>query len=285
LYLYFSGKIIPLLENAVIHASVLTILAITAERFYAICFPLKKTLKFDQKTIIKVIVSIWIVSYMTSIPFIFMTFLEDATFYDGTPCKVCRTKVTDHWHFAYLLTMLAVFFITPLFILTIMYAKIIRCLLNDSASMLSRKNPCSLYYHRTRRQVVRILVAIVVLFFISMFPIRVVTLWIIYTPTEDVASLGIEAYLNLLAFSRAMVYLNSAGNPVIYSLASTKFKLAFQRVWGRYSPSMGHRLYQNKRKAHVCKPAAVRRFTTNDFLDVNTDHSRRVCIEITFHSV
>lgn len=279
----FSGKTIPLLENAVVHASILTILAITTERFSAICFPLKKTLKFKTKFVGKVIAIIWILSNLTALPFVFMTFIEDAHFYDGTPCQVCRTKVDAPWHFAYLWTMMSVFFIVPLLVLVCMYSKIIKSLVHDSASILSRKNPSSIYNLRTRRQVVRMLVAIVVLFFLSMFPLRVVSVWLIYTPPRNVEALGMEGYLNLLAFVRAMVYLNSAGNPVIYSLTSTKFKLAVRRVWGKYNPRTGQRLYKNTRHVPV-NDMTLKRFTTNE-IDANSNKSGRICIEITFHSM
>ncbi|XP_069139265.1 pyrokinin-1 receptor-like [Argopecten irradians] len=164
-------KAIPLLENAVVHASVLTILAITTERFNAICFPLRRSLKFTASVVVKVTGVIWMLSFVTSMP-----------------------------------------------------------------------------------------------------------------PPQNVESLGIEGFFNLLAFTRAMFYLNSAGNPVIYSLTSTKFKLAVRRVWGTYSPVRGQRLYKNRQKVAM-KDLTLKRFTTNQLDTNNSNNSRRICIEISFHSI
>lgn len=284
-----------------IHASILTILAITSERFYVICYPLKNTLKFQQQAVLKIIIVIWCIAIATSIPFVVMTFQEDAEFYDGTPCKVCRTKMEDIWHYSYLLGTICVFLITPFFLLVIMYVMIIKCLVTDRSSILCKKNPSSIYNMRTRRQVVRMLIGIIILFFVSMVPLRVVTLWMVFSRSEDIQALGLEGFLNLLAFSRAMLYLNSAGNPVIYSIMSTKFKLAFRRLWGNYNPLNGHRLYKTQTVVKETQSVAkehdhvtmVKRWMCND---VNKDDScssktsasdqksKKYCIEITFHS-
>ena len=43
--LFAVGKLIPYLEASVAHASILTMMAISFERFYAICKPLKVSYK------------------------------------------------------------------------------------------------------------------------------------------------------------------------------------------------------------------------------------------------
>ena len=83
---------------------------------------------------------------------------------------------------------------------------------------------------RSRRQVVKMLVGIVVLFFISLMPVRCVIIWQIFTSDAQIQGLGPEGYYNLMWISRLLMYINSAGNPIIYSLVSSKFQEAFWRL-------------------------------------------------------
>lgn len=68
---------------------------------------------------------------------------------------------------------------------------------------------------------------VVLSFFLCLIPFRVFTLWIIVVPEENVYKLGAEKYYNILYFCRIMVYLNSAVNPILYNLMSSKFRSGF----------------------------------------------------------
>lgn len=74
------------------------------------------------------------------------------------------------------------------------------------------------------------LVAVVSSFFVCLLPFRAFTLWVITASEEDVERLGIAGYYNLLYFSRFMLYLNSAMNPILYNLMSSKFRSGFYRL-------------------------------------------------------
>ena len=73
---------------------------------------------------------------------------------------------------------------------------------------------------------------VVLSFFICLLPFRAFTLWIIVVPPEDVMALGAAGYYNLLFFCRIMLYLNSAINPILYNLMSSKFRDGFMRLCG-----------------------------------------------------
>jgi hypothetical protein len=87
---------------------------------------------------------------------------------------------------------------------------------------------------RSRKQVVAMLATVIVVFFVCLLPMRVFTFWYIaFATTHDIyENMGIEAFHGILWFCRVMLYLNSAVNPILYNVMSSKFRDAFLRVIG-----------------------------------------------------
>ena len=222
------GKLVPFLEHASLHSSVLTLLVIGMERYYAICRPLSDKRKCLMSNTAICVACVWLSAFILSLPFIFMTSVEDASFFDGSQVKVCRTKMKTTLPKLYVVLMFCLFFILPMCMLTFMYASIIKKLfrLNHESSPGETTNVKAIH---SRKQVVRMMVSIVILFFVSLLPIRIVGLWLVFTPAKAIESMGMEFYFNILSMSRILAYINSAGNPIIYGLISTKFRSAFSR--------------------------------------------------------
>ena len=227
----FTGKAVPYLENLVTHASILTILSISFERYYAICHPLKAQYTCTTRRTVKIIIVIWICACILTIPFALIAYLEPATFFDNSIVKVCRTTIESPLEQGYIVTLTCVFFVIPVIVLVILYSRIIRCLVVESKELsIESKNNCNNTL-KQRLQVVYMLIAVIVLFFVCMLPFRVVSLWLIYSP-GDVEKLGLEGFLNVIGFARVMYYMNSAGNPILYNVISSKFREAFKKALG-----------------------------------------------------
>ncbi|KAF5292452.1 hypothetical protein FQA39_LY13999 [Lamprigera yunnana] len=145
---------------------------------------------------------------------------------DGTEVPVCHTLANTFWSALYFLSSIFLFFIIPLIILLTLYLIIAKNLISNAANIVLNKHLDS-YSIRARRQVILMLGTVVLSFFLCLIPFRVFTLWIIIVPDESIQRLGAEKYYNILYFCRIMVYLNSAINPILYNLMSSKFRTGF----------------------------------------------------------
>lgn len=147
-------------------------------------------------------------------------------YFDGTKVPACQTLANTFWSALYFLSSIFLFFIVPFLILIVLYLIIAKNLISNAATIVLNKHLDS-YSIRARKQVILMLGTVVLSFFLCLIPFRVFILWIIIAPEEKVYQLGVEKYYNILYFCRIMVYLNSAINPILYNLMSSKFRTGF----------------------------------------------------------
>lgn len=145
---------------------------------------------------------------------------------DGSETADCQTLANTFWSALYFIGTIVLFFIVPLFVLLVLYLIIAKTLISNAATLILNKH-IDTNSNRARKQVILMLGTVVLSFFICLIPFRVFTLWIIIVPHEKVSQLGLERYYNILYFCRIMLYLNSAVNPILYNLMSSKFRTGF----------------------------------------------------------
>lgn len=148
---------------------------------------------------------------------------------------VCLTQANTVASVTFFLLLVLLFFAAPFVILLVLYSFIISHLTRDS-SRSSRSasggsnTTCDTYHTRAKRQVVFMLLAVVVSFFVCLSPYRLLIFYIVVTPAERIAAVDSDTFFGLLNFSRIMFYLNSAGNPILYNLMSSKFRKGFLKL-------------------------------------------------------
>ncbi|XP_066908508.1 growth hormone secretagogue receptor type 1-like isoform X2 [Halyomorpha halys] len=216
-------KAVPFVELTVAHASVLTILAISFERYYAICQPLRAGYVCTKARAMLICLIAWAFAALFTSPIAHIT--EYSVEKDNNGKPGCYTVPDSFWRKFFFYSILTVFFILPLSILIVLYTVIARHLIRDPGTANSGDNI------RARKQVVLMLATVVLSFFLCLLPFRVFTFWVIISP-DDITALGEQTYLNLLYFCRLMHYLNSAINPILYNLMSSKFRQGFGRLVG-----------------------------------------------------
>ncbi|XP_033329118.1 ecdysis triggering hormone receptor isoform X1 [Megalopta genalis] len=215
-------KAVPFVELTVAHASVLTILAISFERYYAICEPLRAGYVCTKARATFLCLLAWVAAALCTSPILLMVRYED----EDIP--TCNTEADSTWMIAFFVTTIVIFFVIPLLILVVLYTVIaLHLMANPTISRGSSNNLL-----KYRKQVMLMLGTVVLCFFLCLLPFRAFTLWILVVSTETIIDIGIENYFCLLYFCRVMLYLNSAINPILYNLMSTKFREGFLRLCG-----------------------------------------------------
>ncbi|XP_063869615.1 orexin receptor type 2-like [Scylla paramamosain] len=227
-----TGKLVPFVEYCVSHASVLTILVISFERYYAICRPLRASYTCTKMRACTCILTIWAAAVLLSSPMLVMSKYLFVPYADGTMVHGCYTELTTFWSCLYINLVTAVFFFVPLVLLVLLYLVIGRSLMRDSASAALQHRKVDLPNMKARKQVVVMLATVTVFFFVSLFPFRVLTLWIVWTPQETIETIGPLRYFSFLYGTRVLFFANSAVNPILYNLTSTKFREAFLKLLG-----------------------------------------------------
>ncbi|XP_068200492.1 uncharacterized protein [Palaemon carinicauda] len=224
-------KLVPFVEYCVCHASVLTILVISFERYYyAICQPLRASYTCTKMRACTCILTIWAAAVVLSCPMLILSWHGFANYKDGSKVLVCITDMTTFWACLYINVVTAVFFFVPLVLLILLYLVIGRSLMQDSTSAALQNHKIDLPNMKARKQVVVMLATVTIFFFISLFPFRVFTLWIVWNPKEVIEAAGVFKYYCMLYSARAMLFANSAVNPILYNLTSTKFREAFVKL-------------------------------------------------------
>ncbi|XP_066275381.1 QRFP-like peptide receptor [Branchiostoma lanceolatum] len=213
-------------EHLVFQASILTISAIGVERYYAICHPLKAKLNLTRRRIFCSIAAIWAFSLALSSPMFTITDLIEHRLNEtnGTDViVVCITDAGSTLGKTYMTVGSILFFVVPLLLLCGLYTAI-SWRLCDVPSTEQGRDVRKMAQMRSRRQVIHMLVAVVVTFFVCLTPHRVFQMWILFLPEDQYQSLDQVTTMNVLVFIRVMVYLNSTLNPILYTLISSNFQ-------------------------------------------------------------
>ncbi|XP_017887711.1 growth hormone secretagogue receptor type 1-like isoform X2 [Ceratina calcarata] len=220
-------KAVPFVELTVAHASVLTILAISFERYYAICEPLRVGYMCTKTRAMFLCVAAWVAAALCTSPILLMVTYEDQET-NGVFIPTCNTVAHEYWAKGVVLLTILLFFVVPFLILVVLYTVIALHLMTNPT--ISRGSSNNLL--RYRKQVMLMLGTVVFFFFFCLLPFRAFTLWILVVPSAAILRMGVETYFSLLYFCRVMLYLNSAINPLLYNMMSTKFREGFLRLCG-----------------------------------------------------
>ncbi|CAJ0960053.1 unnamed protein product, partial [Mesorhabditis belari] len=227
------------------YASILIICLFSVERWIAICFPLKSQL-FSGNSRSMILISIcWFLSFLFSLPVAFVVRINKVPLPDFAQNKpwthlvssdsetidrteFCAMDINDLKnqkkiiYFAFF-----TFFLIPAIIITVMYGHIaVRMHKSETLLGAEKSGPSN------KRSVLKVLVSVVITFFLFWLPFHMQRLLSIFlNENQAQASTTIQSIFTLVFYiSGYCYYSNSACNPILYNIFSTKYRLAFCRT-------------------------------------------------------
>nr|AWT50653.1 neuropeptide receptor [Diaphorina citri] len=286
---------VSFLSETSANATVLTITAFTVERYIAICHPFLSHTFSKLSRAIKIIIGIWVIAltfgYLQGIQYGILHG-EDQYGHIINELSICGLK---NIYIAYSFELsFMVFFAIPMTLIVIFYVLIgVRL----HRSTISRNNnvttPCNgreEAHHRSdhgkaTRRVVKMLVAVVVAFFICWAPFQFQRLITRYMPYPDNSSL-LTTMKVITYISGIMYYMSTTINPFLYNIMSLKFRAAFKdtlrrivsrrddrRLSGDLSASVGA-------NAKLTYSALIRKSSKNHFLDSNNSFRSGISVDV-----
>ena len=210
-----------------IAASVLTVMILSFERFYAVFFPLREEI-FERPRMISTI--IWILSFVLMLPYVFLSDVKFDPARNGFYCSFepPEKDLTQNETYRILkifhICLFVIMYALPLFITITIYTLICRTLaLRKIPGNITDRNRAIV--EKSKRKVVRLLVIICVVFALCWFPTYINHYFWFVRPDLN-HKLPIELSLIFAWIAHA----NSAINPCLYILLNSTFRQALVAI-------------------------------------------------------
>ncbi|CAD6198621.1 unnamed protein product [Caenorhabditis auriculariae] len=234
------------------YASILIICCFSVERWLAICYPLRVKLFSTLSRANVLIVAAWSISFVAALPMAFIVRINrlplppfaqgqswtsqvstDELTVAGTDfCAMDQNQPEQQRSLIYFAFI--TFFMIPALLITVIYGHIAVKLHKVDTQLLIDKNSKSERRSRATRNVFKMLVSVVVSFFLCWLPFhmqRLISVFVMSSGSQAADSQAVQ-FVSMLVFyiSGYCYYSNSACNPILYNILSQNYRKAFCRT-------------------------------------------------------
>nr|XP_023686136.1 growth hormone secretagogue receptor type 1 isoform X1 [Paramormyrops kingsleyae] len=222
-------KLFQFVSESCTYSTILNITALSVERYFAICFPLRAKVVVTKDRVRAVIFALWVVAFFSAGPIFVLVGVEHE---NGTdPWETNECKATEYAIRSGLLTVMvwvsSVFFFLPVLCLTILYSLVGRRLWRRKRESMG---PNISSRDKNNKQTVKMLVVVVLAFVLCWLPFHVGRY--LFSKSSEAGSplmSQISEYCNLVSF--VLFYLSAAINPILYNIMSKKYRAAVCKLF------------------------------------------------------
>ncbi|XP_077418006.1 growth hormone secretagogue receptor a [Vanacampus margaritifer] len=243
-------KLFQFVSESSTYSTILSITALSVERYLAICFPLRAKALVTKGRVRGLILLMWCVAMLSAGPVFVMVGVErdhlggfhandtdglvaaveedEEEYGDTRECKMTHYAVESGLMGA-MVWLSSVFFFMPVFCLTVLYSLIGRRLWRRHRE--TNISSCVAHRDKSNRQTVKMLVVVVLAFVLCWLPFHVCR-YLQFRSLDAPSPLlsALSEHCSLL--SVVLFYLSAAINPILYNTMSWKYRSAAARLFG-----------------------------------------------------
>ncbi|XP_065345599.1 neuropeptide SIFamide receptor-like [Cloeon dipterum] len=225
----FICKMVPYLQGVSVAASVHTLVAIAAERCFAICYPMRGPAMSDKACYYTITV-IWVFSLAITSPWLVYFRLQPLE--EGSSLQVCEEVWPDPMsgNIYFVVAHLVLCYLAPLGVINVCYILVWRKVWHKSSAQDETFQEHQSVIIRTRARVIKMLVVVVLSFAFCWLPLYSLFFWVKLVGPATLSPRE-EAFVSaMLPISQWLGASNSCINPVLYAYFNKRFRASFQSI-------------------------------------------------------
>ena len=216
-------KFMPFCQQVCSLCSILSLLTIAFDNFFAICLPLKKTMTRKLSRI--TITSTWLIPSITSVP---MFLANNVVESEGVPLCLEEWPAPIDSLLAsrtYTVILFILFYMVPLISISVLYSCVLYKILNRKV-LGNHSAKTQRLYSKSRRKALKMFVTTVICFALCWLPDHVTYFLITYN--DELYNCGLPRNVDFISLFFA--YAISALNPCIYIILNQKYRNGAKRL-------------------------------------------------------
>jgi len=209
---FFLSYHVPLSASFV---SILTILVLAVERYYAIVKPMREGVRLREETVRYAIIAVWIIGFTVTLPF----YIYGKYHENQNDCRF--TKLPTKTVSIYVISVQVIFVFLPFIVITFCYFQIIRNIYSKNS--VGPQNVQARQEALERMKLVKLSLSITISFAVCFLPMCIT----LFFRAIDENKYDKKYY----GTASILYFLESALNPMLYALQSTNFRQAFKEMF------------------------------------------------------